>query len=98
MRDPTGHLPREALYFHYPHTYQTTRPVSAIRMGDWKLLEYLEDGHIELYNLANDPSEQVDLAARETSRVDQLRARLAQWRVEAGAWMPESKRESTARP
>ena len=31
------------MYFHFPHYYATTTPVSAIRAGDWKLLEYLEE-------------------------------------------------------
>lgn len=54
LRNPRAHLQRDALYFHYPRYYATTSPVSAVREGDWKLLEYFEDNHIELYNLRDD--------------------------------------------
>jgi arylsulfatase A-like enzyme len=79
---------RDALFFHYPHYYETTTPVSAIVTRDWKLLEYLEDGHCELYNLRNDISEQHDLANSNSSRVAELRERLHQWRGSVKAQMP----------
>jgi arylsulfatase A len=91
LEKPSGHLSRRDLFFHYPHYYQTTDPVSAIRSGDWKMLEYLEDSRVELFNLADDPSEQVDLAAREPARVAELRSRLDRWRTNSGAWMPGAK-------
>lgn len=43
IRSPETKLTRDTLYWHYPHYYETTTPVSAIRAGDWKLLEYFED-------------------------------------------------------
>ena len=35
--------------FHYPHYYHAppSTPVSAVRVGNWKLLEYYEDEHVE---------------------------------------------------
>lgn len=86
--DASRHLPREALYFHYPHYYHTTTPVSAVRAGDWKLLEFYEDGQRELYNLADDLGETVDLAEREPERTRKLAQRLAAWREEVGARLP----------
>ena len=62
LKNPAAKLNRDALFFHYPHYYHTTTPVSAIRARDWKLLEYFEDNHAELYNLRDDPSERRDLA------------------------------------
>jgi arylsulfatase A len=53
-----------------------TLPHSAIRVGDWKLLHFYEDGRDELYRLTADPSEQRNLAAREPARAHDLRARL----------------------
>ncbi|HID24239.1 MAG TPA: DUF4976 domain-containing protein, partial [Planctomycetaceae bacterium] len=50
LKDPQFDLDRDTLYWHYPHYYPTTSPVSAIRKGDWKLLHYYEDDHLELYN------------------------------------------------
>ncbi len=88
LKNPAASLGREALFFHYPHYYETTTPVSAVRAGDWKLLEYFEDGRLELYNLRNDPAEKTNLAAQEPARTAELRARLEQWRGEVGARRP----------
>jgi len=88
LQNPAATLNREALYFHYPHYYATTTPASAVRMGDWKLLEYFENGRTELFNLGTDPSEQTDLAAREPTRVTTLRTKLDRWRNEVGAQLP----------
>ena len=79
---------REALFFHYPHYYPTTTPVSAVRLGDWKLLEYFEDNHIELYNLREDPAERNDVAKREPDRAALLLERLRAWRREVDARLP----------
>jgi arylsulfatase A-like enzyme len=88
LRDPSAKLGREALYFHYPHYYATTSPVSAVRAGDWKLLEYFEGGRVELYNLKEDVGESRDRAAAEPGRARALRARLAAWRKAVGAQVP----------
>lgn len=88
LRDPAARLGRDALFFHYPHYYETTTPVGAVRAGDWKLLEYFEDGRVELYDLASDPGETRDLAATEPARAAALRERLVRWRTEVGARMP----------
>ena len=89
LQDPTAKLNREELFFHYPHYYETTTPVSAIRSGNWKLLEYFEDGRIELFNLAADPAEQTDLASQHTGKADELRQRLQDWRDSVGAALPQ---------
>jgi len=62
--------------------------VSAVRAGEWKLLEYLEDGRLELYNLAKDPSETRNLAAEMPDVAAKLRAQLGQWRQRVNAQMP----------
>lgn len=77
---------RDALFWHYPHYgNQGGFPGSAMRMGDWKLIQRLETGRVHLYNLRNDPREQNDLAAGEPERVAQMRARLYAWYKETGA-------------
>jgi arylsulfatase A-like enzyme len=88
LRAPETHLTRDALFFHYPHYYATTTPAGAVRIGAWKLLEYFEDNHVELYNLRDDPGEKLDLAAGQPERVAQLRERLRAWRKDVGAQMP----------
>jgi arylsulfatase A-like enzyme len=89
MADPAAKLRRDTLYFHYPHYYATTTPVSAMRARDWKLLEYHEDGRLELYNLAADPTESRNLAASDPARANEMRGQLRSWRERVGAQMPE---------
>jgi len=88
----TGAATRDALYWHFPHYHGSgSRPSSAIRAGNWKLIEWLETGTIELYDLAADPSELHDLAAADPRRGASLRARLGTWRQAVGARMPVRK-------
>ncbi len=88
LKNPNQKLERDALFFHYPHYYSTTTPVSAIRAGDWKLLEYFEDNHVELYNLQQDLGETTDLAEQKPKQASQLRERLHAWRDEVNAALP----------
>jgi arylsulfatase A-like enzyme len=98
LRHPDSSLPREALFFHYPHYYFTTTPVSAVRSGDWKLLEYFQDPHVELYCLRDDPGEKHDLAAAQPERATQLRERLHAWRQDVGAQLPQPNPDYRPRP
>ncbi|OWK46348.1 sulfatase [Fimbriiglobus ruber] len=78
-------VPR-SLYWHQPHyTNQGGRPGSAIRDGNWKLIEWAEDDSAELFDLTTDPGETTDLAAKYPDRVKTLRAKLATWRTGLGA-------------
>ncbi|MCA9192094.1 MAG: sulfatase [Planctomycetales bacterium] len=86
--DPETPLEPRALFFHYPHYYPTTTPVGAIRMGDYKLLEYFEDDRLELYDLAADLGESNNLAATHADLADRLRLRLSDWRQKIDAQMP----------
>jgi arylsulfatase A-like enzyme len=86
----TGKLQREAIYWHYPHYgNQGGSPGGAVRAGDWKLIEFYEDMHVELYNLKDDIGEKNDLAARMPDKADQLRKMLHDWRRAVGAKMPK---------
>jgi uncharacterized sulfatase len=87
LRDPSAPLAREALYWHLPHYHHST-PASAIRRGDWKLIEFFETGAVELYDLKGDMSEQRNLAAMEPERTQMLQRELSRWRREVGARMP----------
>ncbi len=87
-------LNRDAIYWHFPgylgaseNTWRTT-PVGAIRSGDWKLMEFFEDNHVELYNLREDLSEKNDLAKINSAKARELQAKLAAWRKELKAPMP----------
>jgi arylsulfatase A-like enzyme len=88
LAHPGARLPREELYFHYPHYYSTTTPVSAVRARRYKLLEYLEDRRTELYDLDTDPGESRNLAPVMPETAAQLLSRLHRWRADVGAQMP----------
>ena len=82
-------LPERAIFWHYPHYgNQGGAPAAAIRRGDWKLIEWMEDDRVELFNLKKDIGEQKDLAAKEPKRVAKLRAELQAWQREVGAIFP----------
>lgn len=89
LESPSARLSRQRLFFHYPHYYATTTPVSSILEGDWKLLEYLEDGRLELYHLAEDLAESKNLASAMPDRARRLHARLEGWRKQVNARLPK---------
>ncbi len=88
----SGELPKRDLFWHYPHHqhYQLggTMPYAAIRSGDYKLIEFFNDMHVELYHLVDDIGEERDLANSQPERVNELRSRLHVWRSQVGAQMP----------
>ena len=82
-------LDRGPLYWHYPHYgNQGGAPSGAIRDGDWKLIEWYEEGELELYNLRQDISEKYNLVELHPERTQRMRAMLQQWRERTGAIMP----------
>lgn len=88
----TGSLKRRALYWHYPHYHGSgSRPSGAVRAGDYKLIEWYEDGQVELYDLTNDLGEQQDLAAMQPEKAAELRRLLHTWRGRMNAKMPAGK-------
>ncbi len=65
-----------------------TRPCSIVRLGDWKLHEYFEDGELELYNLADDIREQHNLADSRPQKRAELHELLKAWREKIDAPLP----------
>lgn len=65
-----------------------TRPGSAIRVGDWKLIQYFENNDIELYNLKDDLSEKNNLASSKSEKVNELIGMLKKWRTDTNAPVP----------
>jgi len=85
-----GRLRRDApLFWHYPHYgNQGGAPSGAVRDGDWKLIEWFEDGQLELFHLADDPGERNNLATTNPAKARELHAKLVAWRHELNALMP----------
>ena len=89
LNDPAAKLGREAIGWHYPHYHPCgATPYAAIRAGDWKLIQYYEDGRHELFNLAADPGEQQNLATAQPERVMELAKKLFDWQGKVGAQWP----------
>ena len=86
-----GKLKRTAIYFHYPNYafHGNNRLGSAIRQGDYKLIERFDDGSAELYNLKDDIGESKNLAQEFPQRVAQLRDKLTAWRAAKKAAIPQ---------
>ena len=82
-----GKMKRDAIYWHYPHYHHST-PAGAIRCGDWKLLEFYEDGKLELYNVREDLGEKKNVAEAKPEIAKKLQRRLAAWRKSVNADMP----------
>jgi arylsulfatase A-like enzyme len=89
FRDSRASLGRDALYWHYPHYHAGgDAPYSALRYGDWRLIDFHDDTPTALYNLGEDIGEQNNLADAEPDKLKQLRAKLEAWRQAVGAQMP----------
>lgn len=84
---PSTTLSRKSIFFHYPH-YHHSRPASAIRSGSLKLIEFLDTGDLELYDLESDISESENLAKSHPKQARRMRSELDRWRKETGARMP----------
>lgn len=87
LRDPAAPPARDTLHWHLPHYHHST-PAGAIRRENWKLIEFFEDGALELYDLDADPGETTNLAADRAPLAKELQASLAAWRDSVGARMP----------
>ena len=96
----SGPVELRSLFWHFPAYLEMPRgfpgpwrttPAGAIRHGNFKLIEFFEDGSVELYNLADDLGETTNLAAGEPELTRQLHTRLQAWRESIGADMPTPK-------
>lgn len=107
FRDAASGLKRDAIYQHFPGylgagggTWRTT-PVGLVQAGEWKLMEFFEDGRLELYHLKEDIGEQKNLATEQPEKAKELHAKMLAWREAVKAPMPTPntpKAASTAEP
>jgi arylsulfatase A-like enzyme len=83
-----GEIAERPLYWHYPHySNQGGDPGSAIRLGDFKLIDDFETGKQELYNLRTDISELHDISSENPEKTNDLFTLLKNWRLATGAKM-----------
>ena len=84
---------RGPIYWHFPHYsnhgYQS--PGGAIRLGNYKLLEYYENGNVQLFDLEKDLGEQNDLSKAQPETTKKLLKMLQDWRRKVDAKMPQVK-------
>jgi len=94
-----GQTKERPLFWHFPvyleggnkecqDTIFRTRPGSAIRLGDWKLIQYFENNDLELYDLKSDISEKINLTKTFPEKTKEMLKRLEKWRKETGAPVP----------
>ncbi len=93
-RDPAAALKRDAIFQHMPGylgagegTWRST-PVTLMQSGEWKLMEFLEDRRLELYNLRADLGEATNLAGKMPEKAKELHAKMVAWREAIEAPMP----------
>ncbi|PHS11201.1 MAG: sulfatase [Blastopirellula sp.] len=90
------------LYWHFPNNWGPSGPgigaSSCIRQGDWKLIYYHANQQYELFNIAQDLSEQVNLAESKPEIRNRLAKKLAWYLASVKAQMPISKATGKAVP
>jgi arylsulfatase A len=62
--------------------------LAAPRLGDYKLVEWFEDGKLELYDLSADIGESRDLTEVRPELASELHEILVEWRRSVDARMP----------
>ncbi len=68
---------RDALYWYYPHySPKAKQPSAAIRQGDFKLIEFYDPPRLELYNLAEDLSENHNLIEKIPNKAKCMKSKL----------------------
>jgi arylsulfatase A-like enzyme len=102
LRDANASLKRAAIFQHFPgylgagtDSWRTT-PVGTMQAGDWKLMEFFEDGHLELYNLRDDIGETKNLAQEMADKAGELHAQMLAWREAVNAPMPKPNQPTDA--
>ena len=96
LTDATPPAPR-ALHWHFPAYLERysnivgpwrTTPAAAVRQGDFKLIEFFEDGSLELYNLRDDLGEQNNLTETMPEKTQELHTLMQAWRDSLNAPVP----------
>ena len=104
FKNGNAQLQRDAIFQHFPgylgagaNNWRTT-PVGIIEVGDWKLMEFFEDGRLELYNLKDDIGETTNLAQKMPEKTKELHNKMLAWRTAIKAPMPTPNKPTDAPP
>lgn len=62
---------------------------TAIRSGNYKLIDFYLQNRVELYDLSKDPGEKNNIAAQNPEKVTELMAKIETWRKNTGVKMGE---------
>lgn len=101
----SGSLGDRPLFWHFPIYLEAyvkndtstqdplfrTRPGSAVRLGNWKLIQYFENNDLELYNLTEDIGEKRNLVGANPEKAKELLEVLDNWRQKTNAPVPTEK-------
>lgn len=79
--------PEREVFTHYP-VYHHEQPMSAVRKGDWKIVENLVSGEFDLFNLKYDVNEMTDLKYSYPEKLEEMKIALRTWQQETKAAMP----------
>ncbi len=83
-------LAERPLFWHFPCYVGRATPSSALRRGDFKLIEFFEEGgRRELYDLRADPSEKRDLSKARPDVAKRLTTELSGWQKTTNAAIPD---------
>lgn len=79
--------PEREVFTHYP-VYHHEQPMSALRKGDWKIVENLVSGEFDLYNLKYDVNEMTDLKFSYREKLEEMKSILKKWQEDTKAQVP----------
>jgi len=98
LRNPAGKPGSEQerpLFWHFPNWWGPTGPgigsTSTVRRGDWKLIYYHQDRHMELFNIREDIGEEHNLAQDNPLITKELAKNLGNYLRSVNAQMPAYK-------
>lgn len=87
LKVPRQSQPHAPVYWHYPLDrphFLNGRSSGAVRVDDWKLIEFYDTDEVELYTLKDDPGESNNLSKARPGKTAELHAKLVEWRTQLG--------------
>ncbi|WP_344788688.1 sulfatase [Postechiella marina] len=87
FKEDTKLFKERPLFWHVASQYKHGT-CSVIRKNNYKLIQFLADGKLELYNLKDDPLERNNLWEKEPQTATQMKLELTKWRKENNVPLP----------